>query len=54
MEIYLEYMSKIIKLDMFKTINAAKTGHIGACCSSTELMTVLYFSDILKYDIKKS
>lgn len=43
---------KILKNKMFKTINSAKTGHIGACCSSTELMAVLYFTDILRYDIE--
>ncbi|CAH6419722.1 1-deoxy-D-xylulose-5-phosphate synthase [uncultured virus] len=41
---------KVLKHNMFKTIDVAKTGHIGACCSSTELMSVLYFTDILRYD----
>jgi transketolase len=50
----LEQFNKIVKLlknNMFKTIDVAKTGHIGACCSSTELMAVLYFTDILRYDV---
>ncbi|XWV26830.1 1-deoxy-D-xylulose-5-phosphate synthase [Tupanvirus soda lake] len=48
---YLKLLSKMIKFRMLETINHAKTGHIGACCSSNEMMTVLYFSGILRYDI---
>lgn len=48
----LDDVIKILKNKMFKTINSAKTGHIGECCSSTELMAVLYFTDILRYDIE--
>lgn len=48
---HLAPMTKLLKHNMFKTVDAAKTGHVGACCSSTELMATLYFTDILKYDI---
>ena len=37
---------------MLETIQTAQTGHLGACCSSLDLMLVLYFSDILKIDLK--
>lgn len=43
---------KVLKNKMFRKINSAKTGHIGACCSSAELMAVLYFTDLLRYDIE--
>jgi len=48
---YLEILSKIMKKKMLLTIKAAQTGHLGACCSSNELMSVLYFSGLLRYDI---
>ncbi len=48
---YLKYVSNVVKFNMLNTIKIAKTGHLGACCSSNELMAVLYFSDILRYDI---
>lgn len=41
-----------LKLNMLKTIQRAQTGHLGACCSSTELFSVLYFTDILEYDTR--
>ena len=44
-------ISKQIKLNMLKTIDCSKTGHLGACCSSNELMCTLYFTDILNYDL---
>ncbi|MDP3882026.1 MAG: hypothetical protein Q8Q31_04090 [Nanoarchaeota archaeon] len=48
----LELLSKKLKRNMLQTISAAKTGHIGACCSSNELMAALYFSpELLKFDI---
>lgn len=46
----LELVCKTLKRDMLKTIRVAKTGHTGSCCSSLELMSVLYFSDILRID----
>ena len=48
----LKDLSKYLKLNMLKTIDNAKTGHLGACCSSSELMAALYFSDILRIDSK--
>lgn len=47
----LDYISKIIKFSMLKTIKHAQTGHLGACCSSNELLSVLYFSGLFKFDI---
>lgn len=44
-------ITKVLKNNMFKTVDSAKTGHVGACCSSTELMSVLYFTDILRFDV---
>ncbi len=44
-------LCKIIKYRTLRTIDIAKTGHIGACCSSNELMCVLYFSGYLQFDI---
>ncbi len=38
-----------VRYRLLKTIATAGTGHSGACCSSTELMTVLYFGHVLKY-----
>lgn len=37
---------------VLRTIEAAQTGHIGACCSSLDLMAVLYFSDLIRIDSK--
>lgn len=41
----LELVAKRLKLNMLKTVQAAQTGHLGACCSSNELLTGLYFAD---------
>jgi transketolase len=46
----LELIAKQVKLNALETIKTAGTGHLGACCSSAELMTTLYFSDILRID----
>ena len=35
---------------MLRTIKIAQTGHLGACCSSLDLLLVLYFGDILRFD----
>ena len=47
---YINYISKLIKYNMLKTIRSARTGHLGACCSSNELLCVLYFSGLFEYD----
>ncbi|HEY4489897.1 MAG TPA: thiamine pyrophosphate-dependent enzyme [Candidatus Paceibacterota bacterium] len=47
---FLTEMRWILFERVLKTIETAQTGHIGACCSSLDLMTVLYFGDILRYD----
>ncbi len=41
-------ISKLVKRNMLRTIFQAQTGHVGGCCSSNELMSVLYFSDFLQ------
>ena len=46
----LETIAMTLKRNMLRTINQAHTGHLGACCSSVELMTALYFGDILNFD----
>lgn len=46
----LSYLSHLIRRNTLRTIQAAQTGHLGACCSSNELFTVLYFSGLLGYD----
>lgn len=45
----LTVLSNVIKRDMLTTIRN-NGGHIGACCSSNDLLTVLYFSGLLKYN----
>lgn len=47
---YLESLAEEIRTSAFKTILNANSGHLGACSSSTELMTALYFGNVLKYD----
>lgn len=52
-EVNLERVSLLasrLKLNMLRTIESVQTGHLGACCSSTELLSVLYFTDILQMD----
>ena len=50
----LELITKRLKHNMLRTIDQANTGHLGACCSSNELISVLYFSDILQINSKNS
>jgi transketolase len=45
-------MSKIMREDILVMINKAKSGHPGGSLSATELIAVLYFGGILKYDAK--
>ncbi len=45
-------LHQVLATKMLQTIKTAQTGHLGACCSSLELMAVLYFGDILRYDSK--
>jgi len=44
----LEDLTKLLKRNTLRTIETAKVGHVGACCSSCELISVLYFTDILQ------
>ncbi|MBW3005155.1 hypothetical protein KY310_04970 [Candidatus Woesearchaeota archaeon] len=46
----LERICDNVKKDVVKIIQNANSGHLGACLSSAELMTALYFGDILNYD----
>jgi transketolase len=46
---YLKKLSDEIRQSAFQTILTAKSGHLGACSSSTELMTALYFGNALRY-----
>lgn len=47
----LRIISAEIRKSIFETILNAKSGHIGGCSSSTELMTALYFNK-LNFDYK--
>lgn len=44
------HLRQVLAAKMLQVMKDAKTGHLGACCSSLELMTVLYFGGILRYD----
>jgi transketolase len=44
----LEDLTKLLKRNTLRTIEIARVGHVGACCSSCELISVLYFTDILQ------
>lgn len=48
---YLEKKAKQIRKDLVTMIYEAKTGHIGGALSSTDIMTVLYYS-VMKVDPK--
>ncbi|MCL5239115.1 MAG: hypothetical protein M1286_01415 [Candidatus Marsarchaeota archaeon] len=47
----LEAISADLRRGIYETVKTAGSGHLGGTSSSVELMTVLYFGDILKYDI---
>ncbi|MBI4994774.1 transketolase, partial [Candidatus Peregrinibacteria bacterium] len=49
---YLARLRRLLFRNMLHTIHVAQTGHLGACCSSLDLMLVLYFGGILRYDSK--
>src|SRR3989344_7219926 len=46
----LEAIASEIRRGVFSTIKNAKSGHLGGCSSSTELMTALYFGGVLNYN----
>jgi len=46
----IEQLCKEIRRDVFKIILNAKSGHLGACSSSVELIAALYFGGILRYN----
>lgn len=47
---YLKDLAREIRASAFETIRGANSGHLGACSSSTELMTALYFGNVLQYN----
>ncbi len=46
----LEELAENIRRSTFSTIYHAGSGHLGACSSSSELMTALYFGGVMNYD----
>ena len=48
----LEELCKEVRADMFNLIKNSKSGHLGGCSSSTEMMVSLYFAGLLNYDVK--
>ncbi len=47
----LENRALSIRRNILKTAYGAKAGHIGPSFSSVEILTSLYFDDVLKYDV---
>lgn len=47
---HLKDIANEVRASAFETIKKANSGHLGACSSSTELMTALYFGDVLRYN----
>lgn len=47
----LEIVSTDLRRKMFEVILNAKSGHLGGCSSSVELMTALYFGGVLNFDV---
>lgn len=48
----IEYIAKKIRKEIFKTAYFGNTGHLASAFSVVEIMTVLYFGGILRYDSK--
>lgn len=46
----LEQIRTVLLRNTLTTIKTAGTGHLGACCSSMDLMAALYFGGVLRYD----
>ncbi|MFC1558612.1 transketolase [candidate division KSB1 bacterium] len=44
--------AKFIRREAFEMVINAGRGHLGGSLSSTEILTVLYYGGILKYDVK--
>lgn len=49
----LELIAKDIRKLIYKTAHFSGGGHMGAAFSVTDIITVLYFGDVLKYDPQK-
>ncbi len=47
---FLKNLAEHIRTSTFETILNAGSGHLGACSSSVELLTALYFGGILRYN----
>ena len=50
----LENIAKELRRDIILAAYRGKTGHLASAFSSVEIMTVLYFADILQYDLSDS
>ena len=46
----LEKLAEAIRKSSFETIYNSGSGHLGACSSSAELLTTLYFGGLMRYD----
>jgi transketolase len=47
---FLKELAEDVRRSAFSTIYNAGSGHLGACSSSSELMTALYFGGVMNYD----
>ena len=47
---YLSEVSKTLRKDVIEMLHSAKSGHPGGALSSADIISVLYFGDILKVD----
>ena len=46
----LEDIAKELRRDIMKTAYKGGSGHIASALSAVEIMTALYFGDVLQYD----
>jgi len=46
----LKELAEYLRINSFRIIKHAGSGHLGACSSSAELLTALYFGGILRFD----
>ncbi|MDO8452023.1 MAG: hypothetical protein Q7S76_04110 [bacterium] len=46
----MELLADYFKLEALRVCRTAGSGHIGSACSSAEMLTMLYFGEILRYD----
>ncbi len=48
---YLREVRRTLFRNILRTIASSRTGHLGACCSSLDLMIVLYFGGVLRFSV---